>query len=179
MTDDPGDESGDASDAVVRRAESKPVGPLVAGGFDFLSPILEQALAFWHEMKGEARLPRRADLVPEKIVALWPYILMVDVIDGGADYFVRLFGQSLVDAYGEQTGRKLSEATAPALVCERARQLFDFCLAQAVPAYAYWPEMGSERRPLFDIEALCLPFSSDGEGLDRLMSFNVNTRRPA
>jgi len=145
--------------------------------FDFLSPVLAQATTYWREIKGTARFPQRADLVPEQFVALWPHILMVDVIDGGADYFVRLFGQHLVNAYGEQTGRKASEATVPEVVRERSKKLFDFCVAHAAPTYAYWPEIGSERRPFIDVEALCLPLSSDGVTLDRLMSLNVNTRR--
>ena len=57
--------------------------------------------------------------------------------------------------------------------------MFDFCLAHAAPTYAYWPESASERRPFVDIEALCLPLSSDGTTLDRMISLNVNTRRNA
>jgi hypothetical protein len=163
---------------VQQRAERKPIGPIPAGGFDFLSPFLDQALAYWNEIRGEAEFPQRADLVPERIVTLWPHMLMVDVIDGGADYFIRLFGQNLVDAYGEQTGRNLSQATAPPLVRERSRLLFDFCLENALPTYAYWPVDASDRRPYVDVEALCLPLSSDGIAPDRMMSLNVNTRSP-
>ena len=88
-----------------------------------------------------------------------------------------MFGHNLVDAYGEQTGRKVSESTVPEIVRERSLQLFDFCLQQAAPCYAYWPVSASERRVFFDVEALCLPLSSDGVKLDRMMSLNVNSRR--
>lgn len=161
-----------------RLAENKAVGPLlVTEGFEFLSPVLAEALAYWLEIKGEAPFPQRADLVPEKLVALWPYMLMVDVIDGGSDYFLRLFGQNLVSAYGEQTGRRSSEAKVPELVRQRSNQLFDFCVRNAAPTYAYWPESGARGRSFVDVEALCLPLSSDGTRLDRLMSLNVNSRR--
>ncbi len=156
------------------RAGRRPVGPVEAEGFGFISPVLTEALAFWRSIKSDAPFPRRADMQPEQVVALWPYILMVDVLEDG-DYFVRLFGQTLVDAYGEQTGRKVSESTVPAVVRERSKLLFDYCVAHAVPCYAYWP--ATERRILFDVEALCLPLSSDGVTLDRLMSLNVNSRR--
>ena len=164
---------------IALRERGQPVGPVVAEGIGFLSPALGQALAYWQEIRGDARFPQRDAMVPESIVALWPYILMVDVIGDGADYFFRLVGQRLVDAYGEQTGRNLSNAKVPALVRERCRQMFDFCRAQAAPTYAYWPESASERRPFVDIEALCLPLSSDGTTLDRMISLNVNTRRNA
>jgi hypothetical protein len=161
-----------------RRAAGLPVGPVVAEGFGFLSPILEQALAYWSSIKDRAAFPRRADMEPEKVVALWPYILMVDVVEDG-DYFVRLFGQNLVDAYGEQTGRKVSECNVPDLIRARSKLLFDFCVRHAAPCYAYWPETASKRRPFVDVEALCLPLSSNGAALDRMMSLNVNSRRTA
>jgi len=158
------------------RSGGRPVGPVEAEGFEFISPVLAEALAYWQSIKGDARFPRRADMEPERVVALWPYILMVDVIDDG-DYFVRLFGQTLVDAYGEQTGRKVSESTVPDVVRQRSKLLFDYCVSQAVPCYAYWPVSGSKGRVFFDVEALCLPLSSDGVKLDRLMSLNVNSRK--
>ncbi|WP_193369622.1 PAS domain-containing protein [Pelagibius marinus] len=162
----------------TRRAGKKAIGPLeVTEGFEFCSPVLTQALSYWLMIKGDAPFPRRADLVPEKLVALWPHILMVDVIDDGTDYFIRLFGQYLVDSYGEQTGRLSSQARVPELVRERSKQLFDACVAHAGPVYAYWPESAARRRAHVDVEALCLPLSSDGRSLDRLMSLNVNSRR--
>ncbi len=162
---------------IQRRAENLPVGPVLAEGLGFISPLLEQAMTYWRGIKGEAKFPLRADLVPEKIVALWPYIVMVDVINGGEDYFVRLFGQKLVDVYGEQTGRNMSDSTVPDLVWDRSKLLFDFCLANAAPSYAYWPVTSSKRRALIDVEALCLPLSSDGSSPDKLISLNVNSRR--
>jgi len=159
-----------------RRAQTQPVGPVLAEDLSFKSPLLELALTYWREIKGSSTYPRRIDLVPENIVSLWPHLLMVDVIDGGADYHIRLFGQSLVDDYGEQTGRRVTEATAPELVRERSKLLFDFCLKNTAPSYAYWPVSSSNRRLFVDVEALCLPLSSDGTKLDKLMSLNVNTR---
>jgi len=162
---------------IQRRAESLPVGPILAEGFEFISPLLEQAMTYWQGIKGEAKFPLRADFEPEKIVTLWPYIVMVDVIDAGEDYFVRLFGQKLVDVYGEQTGRKMSESTVPELVWDRSKLLFDYCLAKAAPSYAYWPVTSPRKRALVDVEALCLPLSSDGTAPDKLISLNINSRR--
>ncbi|MGD1879807.1 MAG: PAS domain-containing protein [Kiloniellaceae bacterium] len=162
---------------IAQREQGQTIGPVVADGLEFLSPILTEALAYWQGIKGDARFPKRHDLEPEQIVKLWPHLLMVDVVDGGSDYYVRLFGQNLVDTYGEQTGRRLSEATVPDLVRHRSRRLFDFCRDQVVPTYAYWPESASERRPFIDVEARCLPLSGDGTTLDRMMSLNVNSRR--
>ena len=120
--------------AALRR-QGQPVGPVAAEGIGFLSPILTQGLAFWHRIRGDAPIPRRDDMLPESIVSLWPYILMVDVIGAGADYHFRLVGGHLVSVYGEQTGRDLSTARVPELVRQRCKQIFDFCLGSAAPAY--------------------------------------------
>lgn len=170
---------GEMLQLMALRERGQPVGPVAADGLPFLSRTLDQALAYWQEIKGAAAMPRRDDLVPERIVALWPYILMVDVLGDGADYYFRLVGQRLVDTYGEQTGRNLSVATVPDVVRERCRQIFGFCLGHGVPTYAYWSEAASDRRPLIDVEALCLPLSSNGTALDRIISLNVNSRRHA
>ncbi|HEY9538052.1 MAG TPA: PAS domain-containing protein [Kiloniellaceae bacterium] len=159
------------------RERGRPVGPVVAEGLAFLSQTLDHALAYWDQIRGTASMPRRDTLVPEEIVALWPHILMVDVLDEGTDYHFRLVGQRLVDTYGEQTGRKLSNAAISEVVRARCRQIFDFCRAHGAPTYAYWSESASDRRPLIDVEALCLPLSSDGSALDRMISLNVNSRR--
>jgi len=162
---------------VALREKGQSVGPLVAEGFTFLSGTLDEALAYWHEIRGNSPCPRRDALQPERIVSLWPHMLMVDVIEDGSDYFIRLFGQRLVDTYGEHTGRKLSEAKVPDLVRDRSRQLFDFCRAEAAPTYAYWQETAPRRGHAVNVEAPCLPLSSDGTAVDRMMSLNVNTRR--
>jgi hypothetical protein len=162
---------------VALREMGRSVGPLVAEGFAFLSGTLDEALAYWHEIRGDSPCPRRDALQPERIVSLWPHILMVDVIEDGSDYFIRLFGQRLVDTYGEHTGRKLSEAKVPDLVRDRSRHLFDFCRAETAPTYAYWQEVAPRRGHAVNVEALCLPLSSDGTAVDRMMSLNVNTRR--
>jgi len=162
---------------IASREQGQPVGPVVAEGMSFLSPALDDAFAYWQQIRGDAVFPPRDALVPETIVSLWPYILMVDVIDGGRDYYFRLFGQRLVDTYGEQTGRTLMTARVPEVVRDRCKRIFDHCLAHAEPTYAYWPESASERRPFVDIEALCLPLSSDGTTLDRMFSLNVNSPR--
>ena len=173
------DDRGEMLQLTALRERGQPVGPVAADGLPFLSRTLDQALGYWQEIKGAASMPRRDDLVPERIVALWPHILMVDVIGEGADYYFRLVGQRLVDAYGEQTGRKLSVATVPEVVRERCRQIFGYCLDHGMPTYAYWSEAASDRRPLIDVEALCLPLSSNGTALDRIISLNVNSRRHA
>ncbi|NIA69833.1 PAS domain-containing protein [Pelagibius litoralis] len=143
----------------------------------FISPILDQALTYWTEIKHGNALALRADLFPENIAPLWPYTVILDVVDDGSDYHVKLFGRSLVETYGEQTGRKLSEITAPNLVRERSKAFFDFCRESAAPCYAFWPVTASEKRPFVDAEALCLPLSSDGSSLDKLMACNVNSVR--
>src|SRR3546814_14638199 len=94
------------------RERGRPVGPVVAEGLAFLSQTLDHALAYWDQIRGTASMPRRDTLVQEEIVALWPHILMVDVLDEGIDYHFRLVVQRLLAHYGNQTGRQTS--TPPA-----------------------------------------------------------------
>src|SRR3546814_19919477 len=148
------------------RERGRPVGPVVAEGLAFLSQTLDHALAYWDQIRGTASMPRRDTLVPEEIVALWPHILMVDVLDEGTDYHFRLVGQRLVDTSDEQTDRKLSNAAISEVVRARGRQIFAFCRAHGAPTYASWSASPSDRRPPIDLEALCLPLPRAGPPTD-------------
>ena len=44
---------------IAERERGRPVGPVVAEGFAFLSPVLTDALAYWKTIRGDAAFPRR------------------------------------------------------------------------------------------------------------------------
>ncbi len=81
-----------------------------------LSPLGREFLLYWHDKcpdsASDSSFPTRADISPEEIPRLLPYVFMVDVLEveeGELDFRFRLVGTAIVDIEGEHTGRKLSD----------------------------------------------------------------------
>jgi len=80
-----------------------------------LSPLGREFLAYWHSKCPPADqgggFPQRADIAPEEITSLLPYVFMLDVLDDGGlqDFRFRLVGTAIAEIEGEHTGRLLSE----------------------------------------------------------------------
>lgn len=79
------------------------------------APLSERGhafLAYWREKCAPGGLPTRADIRPEELLPLLPYVFMVDVLPEtteGPDYHFRLVGTAIMELEGEHTGRLLSQ----------------------------------------------------------------------
>jgi hypothetical protein len=77
-----------------------------------VSPLGREFLAYWHgKCPAGGGYPTRADIVPEEMVRLLPYVFMVDVVPdrgGGLDFRFRLVGTAIMEIEGEHTGKLLS-----------------------------------------------------------------------
>ena len=94
------------------------------------SPVLLRARACWNELRGSRRFPARSDLTPRVLGALLPHVLLLKVIDDGANYEFRIVGDIHVQAYGGNfQNKRLSEialtypsfAAGRRILCEGVR----------------------------------------------------------
>jgi hypothetical protein len=73
-------------------------------------------LHHWKKLKGDRRFPARDDINPRDMAAFLRHIVMIRVLDNGADYEYRIVGDAHVQAQGINfAGHKLSgiEAITP------------------------------------------------------------------
>ena len=133
----------------------------------FKTAVVRQAYTYWLGKCVRGRLPRRADLRPEEMRAVLPYVFLVDVTHAPLAFRFRLVGTKITEwAEKEYTGLTVDEATYG----PQWRRVFD--------VYA---EVVNSRRPRLDIwdapwvsrefvhyERLIAPLSSDGETIDML-----------
>jgi len=79
-----------------------------------ISPLGREFLTYWHGKcpppEDGGGFPTRADIAPEEILKLLPYIFMLDVVvEGGTqDFRFRPVGTAIMDIEGEHTGQLLS-----------------------------------------------------------------------
>jgi hypothetical protein len=80
------------------------------------SPALKLAAEYWLSRRNGRRFPARADLHPRDMTGILRDLILVRIIDGGADYEFRIVGDAQAQAYSiPLQGRRISEisVTAP------------------------------------------------------------------
>jgi hypothetical protein len=73
------------------------------------SPILHQIKHVWDAKRAGRAYPSRNDLRPHDFAPFLRHLSLARVVDGGNDFELRIVGDEIVQAYGENfTGRTLS-----------------------------------------------------------------------
>jgi len=122
-------------------------------------------LAYWNRVRGERKMPARADIDPAAIPRLLPHVFMYSVGSHGG-YTIRLVGEDVVSF----VGRNATGAPAGAIMPPRSAgvivQILDAVTNERVPKFragkAHWLAAKSYR----NYEACFLPLSADGESVD-------------
>lgn len=127
---------------------------------DVKSPRIRRLVAYWRSKQISDRPPRRADIYPEEIPGLLPYILLVDFTTAPFRVFYRLVGTQVV-AYNKRdfTGHFLDELAFPSVsqIAERYRRV----MTDAKPVYGA-ANLRSRIDTWVPFEYALLPLSDDG-----------------
>lgn len=74
------------------------------------SEAVRSVAELWRSLRGERRFPARDALAPRTLKRLVRHVMLLRVIEGGADYEYRIVGDVQVQAFGTSfLGMKLSE----------------------------------------------------------------------
>ena len=81
---------------------------------DAVPAVIGAVRDYWASKCRGARLPSREQIRPAEIKAWLPHILLVDVLEGGADFRYRVVGTRIMqDFTTSPTGRRMSDVIAP------------------------------------------------------------------
>jgi hypothetical protein len=129
-------------------------------------PLLRQLLAFWSAKRGERLAPARADFDVAELKDWLGNLMLIEVIEGGAEFRYRVYGSVLAAYYGHDFTGKTTAVVRP-----EAREL----------VRAEYGEVCRTRRPLVitrerdvrhahrTVVKLILPLSGDGTVVDMLL----------
>jgi hypothetical protein len=138
------------------------------------SPLLVALYDAWQEMRGSRPFPSRRDIDPIRLKFILGRLILVDVIDDGADFRVRLHGSDLANRVGfDMTGQLLSahpQSDYRKAVAER----FQNVIADRLPHHYRHDRVLGGRRHRYD--ALVLPLSEDGDNINMLLVGQVFAR---
>jgi hypothetical protein len=80
---------------------------------DLQNPVVRQAVAYWRSLCGNRRFPSRDELDPRELAPLRPHMILLRVIDDGADFEYRFMGAVQAKAYTFPVeGRRMKEMAA-------------------------------------------------------------------
>jgi hypothetical protein len=86
-------------------------GYAIGGEADIASAKLRELWRHWRGLHRDGKPPARADIDPAAITHLLPYLMLLDVVDGGKDFRYRLVGTHVARVHGtDNTGRTVSQA---------------------------------------------------------------------
>jgi len=138
---------------------------------DLRNPIVCEALSVWQRLRGERRMPSRADMTPRAMRGFLRNMTLVQVLDGARDFRFRVSG----DAVNLQQGMPLQGMTTadidvrvPGYGSQLKRVYARLYRRREPLAYR-----GTYFRPgdghTFSHESVMLPLGDDGETMDHLL----------
>jgi hypothetical protein len=129
-------------------------------------------LKFWNRHLGEHRVPRWQAITAENLTRMADNFSFLDVTggEGSVRFLIRFYGATIIRVYGlsDPRGRYLDEVARTAN-CLTGLKPYYRAMETGRPVYTIHDFADRDGR-LVHSERLLLPFSSDGERVDRLLA---------
>jgi hypothetical protein len=143
------------------------------------NPLVRRAVGYWRTLSGKRRYPAREDLDTRDLVPFQPYMILLKVIDGGADFEYRFVGETQCMAYERPySGRRLSN---PANVSPYSKAFFTAyqCIQKSGTPFAIrgWAGKDFTFATFAYFESVVLPLGPDDKHVDHLMIFSAYAPR--
>ncbi|MBV9420996.1 MAG: PAS domain-containing protein [Alphaproteobacteria bacterium] len=140
--------------------------------------VTRTAASYWRLLRGDRALPARSRLSPRDLQAILRNVVLLRVIDGGADYEYRIVGELFSWAYGVNfQGMQLTqiEQANPEHGARMRRMYERTRLAAAPRAIQGWVGKDNTTAKFVYYETVLLPFGEDGRTVDHILvvSFHV------
>ena len=144
------------------------------------SPIVRQGVDYWRALKGARAYPARTDMHPREMAPLLRNIVLLRLIDGGADYEYRIVGDAHVISHGfSMQGLKIGDVDkyspgyGPVL-----KSLYDRAVRRRdVYAFRGWMERGESTKRYIYSESVFMPLGPDEATIDHVLNFSSYTPR--
>jgi len=139
---------------------------------------LRAAAAYWSKLRGDRRFPARSDLNPRDMRSFLPYISLLAVIDGGADFEHKIVGDIVVRAFSVPIQNRRFSAIAedaPELIA-LSFELFRKVVDTRAPL-AYLQRSGNDIYHIAysEAEMVLLPLGQSDDAVDHVAGFAIHS----
>lgn len=135
------------------------------------SPLVRTALELWQSVRGERRMPKRSEMTPRAMASILSNIVIVRVVDGGAEFEFRIVGHSIRVVQGAALqGKTMAEIDEVlpgygSVLRPIYRRAVD--LTEPVAFRGWYTRPGDADAPFQEV--IVLPLSDDGKAVDHLL----------
>jgi hypothetical protein len=141
-----------------------------AHSIDLLPPRLAALHAYWSSKLCGRPMPSRSDIDPIEIPKLLPWIMLVDVQEGGANFRYRLVGSEIASHVGAALTRRTVGSAVAGPYTEWLLGVYRTAVERKKPVFSR-SELGFGSRGLKRVVSrLMLPLSSDGETVSMILN---------
>jgi hypothetical protein len=139
---------------------------------------LRAAVTYWSSLRGARQFPARSALNPRKMSSFLPYISLLAVIDGGADFEHRIVGDVVVTTFCVPVQNRRFSAIAkdaPELI-ETSFALFRKVVETRAPL-AFRQQLGNVTYQVAFAEAemILLPLGQTDDAVDHVAAFAIHS----
>lgn len=125
---------------------------------------------YWDARRGVWSMPRRADIDPVEMRDWLSRIVLVDVVDGGAQFRYRVVGTALAELRGSDPTGLTVEVAWPAADAEIVLAAYRQVAAEKAPVFCHSAQrLGTDRHA--GVSAVLLPLSNDGEQVGVILGY--------
>jgi len=127
---------------------------------------LQRLHDYWLAKKGDRRFPARADIAPEEIRDILPWVFIMERVEARLRY--RLVGEAFREMYGDRLmGLFIDEVDLDHITAAYIGE-YDTCIQTGGPVARQWKFVKLSGRHL-DYERLILPLSNDGTSINMFL----------
>ena len=149
---------------------------------DIENPAVRLGASYWQLLRGDRRHPARGELRPRDMAGVLHNMMLVKVLDGGADFEYRIVGNAQVQAYSAQfQGRRISDiAKNWPVFCRTVSSVYTHVFQSDQPfairgrAGRDFPDAKFDRS-----EHVFLPLGDSDDTVDHLLIYSSFAMRPA
>lgn len=146
---------------------------------DARSPFVKKGVDYWQALRGQRRFPARGDLALRGMAPFLPHVVIIGVIDGGADYEYRYVGEAERQAFKTYfKGIRLTQIEAHAPEFGRIlRSAYEQVRSVGLP-FIVRGRSDLENSQSSYHESAFLPLGTNEEAVDHLLIVGVQVPEP-
>jgi len=140
------------------------------------NPVTRKGLALWERLRGPRAFPSRNQMTPRDMGDMLANIVLVKVLDGGAEFEFRIVGDAIVVAQGASfKGMNLAQIdeVLPGYGIMLRAVYGHVVEAREVLAFRGWFERRADNRSFFH-ETLVLPLGESDAAVDHVLVVAVH-----
>lgn len=137
---------------------------------ELASSRLRRSVDVWAGLRPGVFAPTRADVAAAKFREMLSSLVLLDVVDGGADFRFILGGQRTVELVGGRHAGQMLSSVSTTPFFARLERFYRRCVADRAPVAVGPLKLRQSEFGLFEAESVALPLSDDGQDVTGILS---------